>query len=276
MRVRETGLVAAREVRSAVRSRWFAMAAGAFLVLSLGLSLLGLSGAERSGLAGFDRTSAGLLNLVLLFVPLVTLTVGGLSIAGDIEDGSMAMVLSQPVTRAEVFAGKYLGLLVAVFASILLGFGATGIVVGAVAGGDARAYLALVGVTLLLAMATLSIGTALSAALPSRARVTGAAFSAWMILVYVSDLGTIGLTVSRDLSPGKLFALAVMNPVQSARVLGTLSLSSRADVLGPVGMFGVDQFGMAGLIALLVLFLLATAALPLAAGYRIFREEVIS
>lgn len=276
MRPRETLLVAAREVRAAVRSRWFVMAAGAFLVLSLGLSLLGLSGAERSGLAGFDRTSAGLLNLVLLFVPLVTLTVGGLSIAGDVEDGSMAMLLSQPVTRAEVFVGKYLGLLAAVCVSILLGFGATGVLVGATAGGSASVYLALVAVTLLLAMATLAIGTALSAALPSRARVIGAAFSAWIFLVYVSDLGTIGLTVARDLPPGKLFALAVMNPVQSARVLGTLSLSSRADVLGPVGMFGVDRFGMSGLVALLVVFLVATTALPLAAGYRIFRDEVIS
>ena len=275
MRAREVSLVAAREVRESMRSRWFVLAAGAFLVLSLALSWVGLAGAERSGLAGFDRTSASLLNLVLLFVPLITLTLGGLGIAGELEDGSLAMVLAQPVTRAEVFAGKYLGLLASVWMAVLAGFGTTGVVVGLSTGGSATAFLGLVGLTLLLASATLSIGTLLSVALRSRARVVGAAFTVWLLLVYVSDLGTIGLTVARDLSPGKVFVLAVLNPIQSARVLGTLALSQRLDVLGPVGIFGLDHFGETGLIALLVFILVATAALPLAAGYSLFRREVI-
>ena len=38
--------------------RWFLVASASFFALSLGLSLLGLSGAQRSGLAGFDRTTA--------------------------------------------------------------------------------------------------------------------------------------------------------------------------------------------------------------------------
>ena len=85
MRPREMTLVAAREFRDALRSRWFILAAGCFLALSLGLSMLGLAGAQRSGLAGFDRTTASLLNLALLFVPLVTLSLGGLGIAGELE-----------------------------------------------------------------------------------------------------------------------------------------------------------------------------------------------
>ena len=275
MRAREISLVAAREVRESMRSRWFVLAAGAFLILSLALSWVGLAGAERSGLAGFDRTSASLLNLVLLFVPLITLALGGLGIAGELEDGSLAMVLAQPVTRAEVFAGKYLGLLASVWMAVLAGFGTTGVVVGLSTGGSATSFLGLVGLTLLLASATLSIGTLLSVALRSRARVVGAAFTVWLLLVYVSDLGTIGLTVARDLSPGKVFVLAVLNPIQSARVLGTLALSQRLDVLGPVGLFGLDHFGETGLIALLVFILVATAALPLAAGYSLFRREVI-
>ena len=275
MRAREISLVAAREVRESMRSRWFVLAAGAFLVLSLALSWVGLAGAERSGFAGFDRTSASLLNLVLLFVPLITLALGGLGIAGELEDGSLAMVLAQPVTRAEVFAGKYLGLLASVWMAVLAGFGTTGVVVGLSTGGSSTAFLGLVGLTLLLASATLSIGTLLSVALRSRARVVGAAFTVWLLLVYVSDLGTIGLTVARDLSPGKVFVLAVLNPIQSARVLGTLALSQRLDVLGPVGLFGLDHFGETGLIALLVFILVATAALPLAAGYSLFRREVI-
>lgn len=277
MRTRVTGLIAAREVRDAMRSRWFVVAAGCFLALSLGLSMLGLAGAQRSGLAGFDRTTASLLNLALLFVPLVTLSLGGLGIAGELEDGSLALLLSQPITRAEVYAGKYLGLLSAVTASVCVGFGATGVIVGATAGsGNVRGFLALVALTLLLGAATLSLGTLLSVLLRARARVIGAAFAAWLLLVYVSDLGTIGLTLARNLGPGQVFILALLNPVQQARVLGTLALTGRPDVLGAVGVFGLDQFGPLGLPVLLVSVLLATAILPLVVGYVVFRKTPVT
>jgi Cu-processing system permease protein len=271
-----TGLVAARELREAMRSRWFVLAAGCFLVLSLGLSMLGLAGAQRSGLAGFDRTTASLLNLALVFVPLITLTLGGLSIAGEMEDQSLGLLLAQPVTRRQVFAGKYLGLLAAVAASIAIGFGATGVIVGCTAGGgNAWAFLALVALALLLAAATLGIGTALSVGLRSRARVVGAAFSAWLLLVYVSDLGTIGLTVARNLAAGQVFVLALLNPVQQARVLATLALSDRLDVLGPVGVYGLDAFGLRGLVAVLVGALVATTLLSLGFGFALFRKAVV-
>ncbi len=140
-----------------MRSRWFVLSAASFLVLSLGLSLLGLAGAERSGLAGFDRTTAGLLNLALLFVPLLGLSLGGLGIAGEIEDGSLAMLLAQPLSRCEVFAGKYLGLLAALAAAIAAGFGCSGIIVALWAGGgDASAFLSLAELTMLLGAVSLA------------------------------------------------------------------------------------------------------------------------
>jgi len=276
MRVRETLLVAAREVREAVRSRWFILSAASFLVLSLGLSLFGLAGAQRSGLAGFDRTTAGLLNLALLFVPLVTLSLGGLGLAGELEDGSLAVLLAQPITRAEVYVGKYVGLLAAVASSVFTGFGLAGLVVGALAGGgNALVFLQLVGLTVLLAAVTLAVGTLLSAALGSRAKAVGGAFAAWLALVYGSDLGTIGLAAARSLTPGQVFALALLNPVEQARVLGTLALTGRPDVLGVVGIFGQDLLGTNGLSLLLAATLAVSAAGALAGGWALFRKAVV-
>lgn len=276
MRFRETLLIGAREVREALRSRWFILTTLSFLGLSLGLSFLGLAGAERSGLAGFDRTTASMLNLVLLFVPLVTLSLGSLNIAGDLEDGSLGMLLSQPVSRTEVFVGKYVGLMSAVTMAVLTGFGISGIVVGFFTGGEnVKAYLALVGFTLLLALSTLAFGTLLSVSLRSRAKVIGAAFTVWILLVYVSDLGTIGLTIARNLEPGQIFTLALFNPVQQARVLGTIALTDKLEFLGPVAVFGIDHFGSRGLVVLLCGTLMASAVIPLAIGYRIFRRVVV-
>lgn len=277
MRLRETSLIAAREIREALRSRWFAAAAASFLVLALGLSWLGLAGAQRSGLAGFDRTTAALLNLALLFVPLIALSLGGLGIAGELEDGSLAVLLANPVTRAEVFFGKYLGMVGAVSAAVVAGFGLAGVVVGVLAGGgEVRPFLLLVALTLLLAAAMLAVGTLISVATRSRARAVGAAFAAWLALVYLCDLGAIGLAIARALSPGQVFALALVNPVEQARVLGTLALTNRPEVLGPAGLFGADHFGPLGLQLLLVGALVTWSLASLAAGWSLFRKAVVS
>ena len=277
MRARIVATIAARELRDAMRGRWFLATAGCFCVLSLGLALLGLAGTERSGLAGFDRTTASVANLALVFVPLVTLTLGGLGVAGDLEDGSLALLLAQPLTRLEAYAGKYVGLLAATTAAVCAGFGATGVAIGCtVGGGRATAFLAFVGVSVLLAAATLGLGTLLSTLLGARARVVGAAFVAWLTLVYVSDLGTIGLAVARHLRAGQVFVLAALNPVQQARIAVTLALSDRLDVLGPAGAFGVDAFGAHGLVGVLVGLLVATAVASLVAGYVAFRRMPVT
>lgn len=276
MRARETGLVMARELREAMRGRWFVLASSSFLVLSLGLSLLGLAGSQRSGLAGFDRTTASLLNLALVFVPLLTLFVGALGIAGELEDGSLAMLVAQPVTRDEVFTGKFLGSLAAVWAALLTGFGTTGVVVGVYAGGNVTAFLSLLGLLMVYSASTLAMGTLLSVTLRSRVRAIGAAFAAWLLFVYVSDLGSIGLVIARGLTPAQLFTLALLNPVQQARVAGTLVLTDRLEVIGPVGIFALDHFGATGVAVLLHALLASTAVVLLLVGQRIFRRTVLA
>ncbi len=276
MRPRIVRLIAGRELREALRSRWFPLASACFLALSVGLAALGLAGSDRSGLAGFDRTTASVLNLALLFVPLLTLSVGGLSLAGALEDGALGMLLSQPVTRLEAYAGKFLGLFTSITGAVFVGFGLAGVAVGLIAGGgDAGAFLLLVAVTLALALTTLSVGMLLSALLQSRARVVGAGFVVWLALVYGSDLGTIGLTVARKLAPPQVFALAAFNPLQQARVLGTLALTDRPELLGPVGIYGQDLLGRAGLVAFLLCTLGGTALAALGVGYAAFRKAVV-
>jgi Cu-processing system permease protein len=277
MRPRETSLVLARELGEAVRGRWFLVASVAFFGLSLGLALLGLAGAQRSGLAGFDRTTASLLNLALVFVPLLTFSVGALGVAGELEDGSLAMLLAQPLTRAEVFVGKFLGLTAAVWLALLFGFGTTGVIVGLQSGGgNVSAFLSLLALMGVYSAATLAMGTLLSVLLRGRVRAIGAAFAAWLTFVYVSDLGSIGLAVARGLRPGQLFALALLNPVEQARVAGTLALTDRLDALGPVGIFALDHLGAAGVSALLYGLLGGTALALVLVGLGIFRKVVLA
>jgi Cu-processing system permease protein len=239
--------------------------------------MLGLAGSMRSGLAGFDRTTASLFHLVLIFVPLLSLTLGGLGVAGEIEDGSLATMLSLPLTRAEIFTGKFAGMLLAIWAAVLTGFGATGVLVGVVAGGgDATLFMLLVLLTMLLAASTLAIGSLISASAAKRAKAIAVAFAAWLSVVYLSDLGTIGLAIARELPPRSLFLVAILNPLEEARVLGTMLLSDRLDLFGPAGLYAMDTFGKAGTALVLAGALALWTVAPLVLGARSFQKAVIS
>ncbi len=277
MRALPVLLVGAREIRESLRSRWFVLATACFILLSLALSLLGFSGAQRSGLAGFDRTTAGLLNLALMFVPLLGLSLGALGMAGELEDGSLAMLAAQPVARAEVYLGKFAGLFSALVAAIGGGFGISGFFVALLSGGgDTSAFLGLTAISVLLAAVSLAIGALISVLAGSRARAAGTAFAAWIALVYLSDLGSIGVTLARNLGPDRVFLLALLNPIEQARVLGTLALTHRPEVLGVVGLYGQDTFGSAGLVAVLTFALFAWTGAALHAGIAAFRKAVIA
>ena len=68
--------LAQKELRDALRNRWFLLYTVAFAVLALAFSYLALAGAGMVGFAGFGRTAASLINLVLLIMPLMALTIG--------------------------------------------------------------------------------------------------------------------------------------------------------------------------------------------------------
>ena len=272
MRVRVVYRFAIREVRSAVRARWFFVGAGSLALLSMAVAHLGMGDAGRWGVSAMDRTAAALLNLVLLFVPLLALPVAAASFAGEMEDGTLAYIVAQPVTRAEVFVGKLVGLIVAMGGSITAGFGATAIVVGARGGMSNATFVALVIGAIGLASVMMTIGALLSMLARNRSRATTAAIGAWIGLVFLCDFGVLAVAASNTLGPDGLFVLAVANPLQAVKTLIALVVSARLEVLGPVGVHAVQVFGRFGLAAMLCASLAAWAAFASAGALVVFRR----
>ena len=126
---------------------------------------LALASSGMVGFAGFGRTAASLINLVLLIIPLMALTIGAQSLSGEMERGTMGYLLAQPVGRFEVFLGKYLGLALSLLASLAMGFGISGLVMALSGSGaaDPSAYVTLVLLAFLLSLAMLSVGFLISA-----------------------------------------------------------------------------------------------------------------
>lgn len=258
--------IAGRELRDAVRARWFVLYTLAFAGLGLAISLVSATATGGSGLASFGRTTAGMINLVLLVVPLMALTAGAGAIASDRERGMLQYLLAQPVSRLEVLLGKYLGLAGALLACICLGLGACAAVLAWKGmGTNPAAVLWLAGLSFGLALAMLSCGVLIST-LAGRASVAvGTAVFAWLTLVFVSDLGLMAGAMALRMRIEQLFVLSVMNPLQVFKMWSLHAADASLDVLGPAGLYATEEYGN-WLHALFAACLLAWIVVPLAAA----------
>lgn len=264
---------AKREFRDALASKWFLLYTVAFSVLAVGVSFLSLSGVGSHGFAGFGRTAAGLLNLIMLVVPLMALTAGAGSIAGERERGTLLYLLAQPVSRAQVLLGKYLGLAAALLCSLGIGFGVSAGVLAWRAGGvGVGSFVMLIAFTAMLAVAMLSLGVLISVVSRRTGVATGIALFAWLTLVFVSDLGLMAGSLLFKLRVQEMFGLAVVNPLQSFKMAVIVNMNASLDVLGPVGAYASQTHGTT-LPWVLVSSLLAWTIVPLGLAVVLFARR---
>ncbi|MFM9995656.1 MAG: ABC transporter permease [Phycisphaerales bacterium] len=256
--------IARRELRDAVRSRWFLLYTLAFAVLGLAVSFVSASGSGGSGLSGFGRTTAGLINIVLLVVPLMALTAGAASIASDRERGMLPYVLAQPVSRLEVLLGKYAGLALSLLASLGLGFGACAVIL-AWKGVPTRpaSILGLTALSFALSLGMLSLGMLISVLARKASVAVGTAIFVWLTVVFVTDLGLMAGAVALRLRIEDLFTLSLINPLQVFKMWSLHAADATLDVLGPAGLYASEEYG-SRLHLLFGACLLAWVLLPLA------------
>jgi Cu-processing system permease protein len=264
-----------KEIGDSLRNRWFILYAAAFTGLALLLSWLSLNGGGTgyTGFAGFGRTAASLVNLVLLVIPLMALTIGAGSLAGEQERKTLAYLLSQPVNRAEVLVGKYLGLAASLLGALALGFGLSAIIIAGGGGQtEAGTFGLLIGFAFALALGMLSLGFLISSLSRKAAVATGIALFLWLLLVFVGDLGLMGATLIFKLPIQTLFTLAVFHPLQVFKMSALMSINATLDVLGPVGIYAIQNY-RDSLTWLFLGSLLAWIVLPLFGAYWLFERR---
>jgi len=235
--------IAMRELREALRNKWLLIYTLSFVALAFALSRASLASAGYAGLGGFGRTAASLVNALLLFVPLLGLSVGAGALAGDRERGTLLYLLAQPVSRGEVFFGKAVGTGLAVALSLLSGFGLAALALSSAGGGDPRAYLALLAFTLLLAAACLGLGFLISALTRKGSTAMGAALLLWLGLVFFADLALVGATLAIRPAPASLLNMLLANPLQAYKLGAIYGLRATLDTLGAVGQFATHRYG---------------------------------
>lgn len=270
--------IAAGEVRSALRNRWVLSATLVLGALALSLALLGSAPTGTVGVAPLDVIVVSLTSLTIFLVPLIALLLSHDAVVGEGERGTLLLLLSYPVARWQVIAGKFVGHVLVVAIAVTLGYGSAGLAIGWVSGGaDAESvagFAAMVSSSILLGAAFLALGYLVSVWVRQRATAVGIAVAIWLLLVLVYDAAVLGMLVadkSRSIPAELVQALLLLNPADAFRLFNLAGLG-RVGTFS--GMAAVSQQSHVGA-GILIAMLMAWVAVPLAAAAAIFsRREV--
>ena len=126
--INRTLATAGSETRIALRNRWVAIS-----VVMMGLFALVLSaaGSAPTGTLGSDRLSvtvASLTSLAVYLVPLMALLMSFDSVAGEVERGTLPLLLTYPTSRSEILIGKLTAHLAILALSVAIGYGIAALV----------------------------------------------------------------------------------------------------------------------------------------------------
>jgi Cu-processing system permease protein len=266
--------IARQELTINMRNKWTLIFAIVFGALVTGISYFGTMTEGFSGMQGFTRTSASILNLVLYIVPLVALTMGTLSFTGD--KGSMELLFSQPVSRSQIQLGKLLGLFASISVSTLAGFLLAGAIIVNSSGTDGLApYAAFVLLSLLLSLVFLSLSVLVATMNSRKSKAFGMALFLWFFFVLFYDLLALGGTFLFKGESANLFLFSSLfgNPVDMVRVASLIFLDD-VTVFGAAGA-ALLRFlgGGVASVSLLTLALAGWTVIPFLISRRMLRRQ---
>lgn len=249
-------LLAGKEVREGLRNRWVLAATGLLAALALTLAFLGSAPTGTVGAGALDVVVISLASLTIFIVPLIALLISHDAIVGEIERGTMTLLLSYPVGRRQVLLGKFLGHIAILAFATCVGYGlaALALVAGgkAIGGGSWAAFVVMTASSVLLGAVFVAIGYLVSALVRDRATAGGIAIGIWLVFVVIYDMALLGLLVADQghfVSGGVLDVLLLFNPTDAYRLL---NLAGSDAIAAASGMAGTVQNATLGPTALLV------------------------
>ena len=269
--------IAKKEFMDNLRNSWIMILTVLFIILTLVMSFVGGGGS----LGDIEITVVGLLSIASLLVPIIAIMLGYNTISGEAESGSLLVVQSYPVSREEVYFGKFLGLGSVLAVSVLLGFGISGMAIAGTSGGtNPVGFLVFIFLTILLGLIYLSMSICFSAILKRRTTslYAGIALFFWAMIIgsvimgiHLGTGGSFADFVSGGMPNWMWSAMMVLSPSDMYQTATMLGFDLRvADVSG----FSIaipDFISMANLLVIFILWIVV----PLGVGYYFYRKRDI-
>lgn len=268
--------IAGKEIREGIRNRWILATTLLLAALALTLTFLGSAPTGTVGASQLAVTIASLSSLTIMLLPLIALLLAYDAICGELDRGTLLLLLSYPVARWHLIAGKYLGHVAILAFATCIGYGLSAAALAAVHGDFTgwQSFAAMLASSVLLGSAFLALGYLVSATVADRGAAGGLAIGIWLLFVLIYDMALLGLLVvdqGRNITASVLDVLLLLNPADAYRVL---NLTGFGEVAQFTGMAGVTQDAALSPIILITALLLWTAV-PLAGAALVLRRRQI-
>jgi Cu-processing system permease protein len=219
-------------------------------------------------------TVASLTSLVVYFIPMLALTLGGGVIADERDRHTLDLYLSAPITAAEFIMGKYIGLAVSLAVPSLLGFSIPGLILLLKTGvGSFGSYMVFVINSVALGLVFLSISFLTSVMFYERSKVIGFTVLVWLFFTIVYDLGLVGVLIVTKgaMTPAMFVVMLLLNPVDVYRILNFTTIGEYSVLMG---LASVDIPGFIRPSVLWAVTVMWIAA-PLLASYHFFKKRYL-
>lgn len=276
--MRQLITIIGKEIRDGLRNRWIIATTLLLAALALSLALLGTATVGSVKATSLAATIVSLASLSIFLIPLIALLLAHDAIIGEIEQGTMALLLAHPVSRWQIVLGKFLGHAVILTIATVIGYGVAGVVIGATTQDvDPQGWAAfgsMVGTSILLGAVFVAIGYLFSTIARERAMAAGIAIAVWLLFVVIYDLALLGLLVfdhGRNITVGTLDWLLLLNPADVYRLFNLAGLSAVRTFGGMAGLAQDAQLST----PVLLMSLVGWIVVPLAAAAFLFERRQI-
>lgn len=267
-------IVARKEVREGLRNRWVLATTLLLAALALTLTFLGSAPTGNVGVNQLNVVIVSLSSLTIFLVPLIALLLSHDAIVGEMERGTMLLLLSYPIGRNQVILGKFLGHLAILAFATLFGYGAAAAALAAtgaeIDATSLTSFVSMLGSSVLLGAVFIAIGYLVSSRVRERSTAGGISIGIWLLFVLIYDMALLGALVAaggRALPAGLLDTLLLLNPTDAYRMLN-LGSGEASALSGMGGIAGHTALNATILIAALCAWTIAPLALAAAAFSR--------
>lgn len=248
----QIAVVARLDFAEVLRSRWLVFCLVVHAILAGMFVLVGLRESGVIGFTGMGRALMSWSHALLFVLPLLALSATGQVVNSARDDGSLELLLSNPVSRSSFFFGTSLVRVLALVVPLLVAMPAMALF-GAIAFEQDLPWdflLRCMAVSTALLLCFVALGLCVSTLVRNQAKALMLTILIWAAGVAFIDFGLVGLMLQWDLPPSAVFALAMLNPVECARLALLSAAQPELSTFGPVGFFIANKVGSNGLLLL--------------------------
>lgn len=226
-------IVAAKEFRDGLRNRWVAGISIVLALFAMGISYFGTAASGSVGFASLSTTVVSLSSLAIFLIPLIALILSYDTIVGEDEQGTLILLLTYPLRRSQLMAGKFIGHAGIIALSIFIGFGSAGFLIALFSPMASfeellSSYSVFIISSILLGWVFVSMAYLISVLNTEKSRATGVALIVWFVFVFVFDLLLLSILIVTEGGVGdQLFSyLLLLNPTDVFRLINLASFEA--------------------------------------------------